>query len=148
MQIVNGVALGRYGVSYWTADRGYTWNAGSTDQPNSLISRSTFISATTGFAVASLLADNVHGYILRTDDAGHTWHTVQSYPLGLDGIASNGSGVITAVGFGGIVVESTDGGATWSQSNAGTSRWSDIQYASQGRAVLFGVNGKIVTRDR
>ncbi len=145
---MNGIALGRYGVAYWTTDRGTTWKAGSTDQTGSLIARSTFTSATTGFAVATAIADNVHGNILRTDDAGHTWHTVYSLPLGLCGIASNGNGTITAVGFGGVIIESTDGGTTWSQSNAGTSRWIDIRYASQGRAVLFGVNGKIVTRNK
>lgn len=143
-----GVAQGRFGVNYWTIDGGATWKAGSTDQPNALISHSTFTSATTGFAVASNITDTVHGFLLRTDDAGHTWHTVNSYSLGLDGIASNGNGVITAVGFGGLVVESTDGGSTWSQSNSGTSRWIDIRYASQQRAVLFGMNGHIATRDR
>jgi photosystem II stability/assembly factor-like uncharacterized protein len=145
---MKGVAIGRYGVAYWTVDGGGTWNQGSTDQPNSLIARTTFTTATTGFAVAFALADTIHGYILRTDDAGHTWHTVKSVALALDGIASNGNGTITAVGFGGAIVESTDGGATWSQSNFGMSRWSDIRYATQHRAVLFGANGNIATRDK
>jgi len=142
----NGVAQGRFGVNYWTTDRGTTWHPGSTDQANSLIARSTFISATTGFAVAQNLS-NSNGYILRTDDGGHTWHTVKTISLGLSGIANNGAGVITAVGFGGVIVESTDGGATWGQSFAGTNRWTDIRYVSQHRAVLFGVNGDIDVRD-
>ncbi len=159
---LTGVAQGRYGVSYYTVDGGGTWNVGSTDQPNSLISRSTFTSATTGFAVAQSLTPNndtavslspqQFGFILRTDDAGHTWHTVYStahiaISLGLNGIANNGNGTITAVGGCGIVVESTDGGTTWTQSWTGSSLWYDIRYASQHHAVIFGVNGNIATRN-
>jgi photosystem II stability/assembly factor-like uncharacterized protein len=144
----NGVAQGRFGVSYWTANGGTSWNAGTTDQLNSIILRSTFTSATTGFAVANAITDNVHGNILQTNDGGHTWKTVYSVAEGLTGIANNGNGTITAVGFAGTVVESTDNGTTWTSSTVGTNRWADVCYASQHRAVLFGDNGSIETRDK
>lgn len=146
---MNGVALGRFGVSYWTNDGGATWNQGTTDQPNVIISHSTFTSATTGFAVATNITDTIRGFILRTDDAGHSWHTVRSsWIFGNCGIANNGNGVITAVGFGGAVVESTDGGSTWLGTTSGTSRWFAVQYPTPHRAVFVGMNGNIATRDR
>ncbi len=144
---MNGVALGRFGVAYWTANGGTSWNAGSTDKPNSLISRSTFTSATTGFAVGSDLSDT-NGFVLRTDDAGHTWHTVTMTNFSLNGIANNGNGTITAVGNGGVIIESTDGGATWSKSFAGSGRWFDVRYSTEHHVVLFGVNGNIDIRDK
>ncbi|HET6401493.1 MAG TPA: LamG-like jellyroll fold domain-containing protein [Candidatus Kapabacteria bacterium] len=146
---MDGVALGRFGVVYWTSNGGSSWNEGTSDQPTSLLTHSTFTSATTGFAVGAIDPGNTIGFILRTDDAGHTWHTVYtSSTLALAGIASNGAGTITAVGVDGIVVESTDGGTTWAQSFAGSSRWTDIRYASQHRAVLIGDNGNIDVRDK
>ncbi|HEY3876260.1 MAG TPA: YCF48-related protein [Candidatus Kapabacteria bacterium] len=142
----NGVALGRFGVAYWTSDGGNTWNAGTSDQPNGIIYRATFTSATTGFAAAQSLDDNVHGYILRTDDAGHTWKTIQTVNEALGGIDNNGNGTITAAGYGGMIVESTDGGTTWANSTAGSGRWIDVRYADQHNALLFGENGNIAHR--
>ncbi len=147
---MTGVAQGRYGVNYWTVDGGGTWNAGTTDQPNFLIARSTFTTAITGFAVATPDDENdvTHGFILRTDDAGHTWKTVKILSLPMDGISNNGNGTITAVGYAGIIVESTDGGTTWAESTVGSNRWLDIIYPSAHRAVLFGENGTIATRNK
>ena len=144
---MTGVAMGRFGVDYWTTDGGSTWHPGSTGLPNALISRSTWTSATVGFAVASDL-NSTNGYVLKTTDAGHTWSVVQTVTSGLHGIASNGAGTITAVGENGIVVESMDAGATWSQSTAGSVQWNDVRYAGQHRAVLFGVNGAIDMREK
>ena len=141
-----GVAQGRFGVSYWTNDNGASWHPGSSDVPSALISRSVLTSSTTGFAVAS--ADANTGYILQTNDAGHTWHTLKIVPYGLQGIASNGNGRITAVGYGGVMVESVDGGATWARTNLGTSRWIDVRYLNSSRAVIVGENGRIYTRDK
>ncbi len=144
----NGVALGRSGVAYWTADGGMTWTAGTSDQPNAIISRSTFLSAALGYAVALDNSDTVNGYVLRTIDGGQTWTTVYSCSPALDGIDNDGNETITAAGYGGVIVESTDAGGTWNHSNAGSSRWVDVRYASQHRVVLFGANGDIDTRDK
>jgi photosystem II stability/assembly factor-like uncharacterized protein len=92
--------------------------------------------------------DQTHGAILRTDDNGHTWRTIQLAPYGLSGIATNGNGVVTACGESGAVIESTDGGTTWNTSKIGTSRWIDVTYAGTDRTVLIGVNGRIATRDK
>ena len=144
----NGVALGRFGVAYWTSDGGATWNQGTTDQTGntSLIGRAAFTTGSTGFAACYLA--QTQGAILRTDDEGHTWHTVKVVPAGISGIATNGAGVITACGEGGTVVESTDGGTTWTTSNVGTSRWIGDAYSGTDRTVLVGVNGRIATRDK
>ena len=144
----DGVALGRFGVAYWTSNGGTTWAAGTSDQPNALIARSTFLSAALGYAVAQDISDTVHGYILRTTDAGRTWSTVYSSTPALDGIDNDGQQTITAAGFGGLIIESTDAGGTWNHASAGSGRWIDVQYASQHRAVLFGANGNIDVRDK
>jgi photosystem II stability/assembly factor-like uncharacterized protein len=142
----NGVAQGRFGLNYWSNDNGATWHLGSSDVPNAMIYRTTFTSATTGFAAA--LDNESVGYILQTTDAGHTWHTIKTVNHGLQGIASNGAGVITAVGFAGDIVESTDGGATWNESMASSNRWIDIRYVNSHRAVIVGAGGQIFTRDK
>jgi len=141
-----GVAQGRFGVNYWTDDYGSNWHSGSSDVPNAMLYRSTFTSSTTGFAVATV--SPTQGAILKSTDAGHTWVTIKSVSVGLQGIASNGNGTITAVGFSGAIIESTDGGATWMQSNAGTNRWLDVRYVNASRAVIVGANGQIFTRDK
>ncbi len=144
----NGIALGRYGTALWTSDGGTTWNVGSTDQTlsSNLVGTSTFTSNTTGFCVC--YTDQTHGAILRTDDAGHTWRTIQNVSAGLSGIATNGNGIITATGEGGMIVESTDGGTTWKTSTLGSQRWISVQYPTKDRTVIVGVNGQIGTRDK
>ncbi len=143
----DGVAMGRFGVDYWTADGGATWSAGTTDQPNSIITHCTFLNSTTGFAAATSLADDQHGFILRTDDGGRSWQTIKSVSPAIDGIASSGLAV-TAVGFNGTIVESTDMGNSWNQTTAGSNRWLDIEYSSPTHAVLFGANGSIAQRTK
>lgn len=150
----NGVATGNYGVVYWTNDGGTTWNPGTSDLSTGVIIRTTFMTATTAFAVGYV--DDTHGYILRSDDGGHSWRTIKTVPYGLSGIASNGNFLqtdasprrITAVGNGGAIIESTDGGVSWSTSFQGSSRLYDIRYSSHTRAVIFGVNGMIAVRNQ
>ncbi|HEY3874360.1 MAG TPA: hypothetical protein VGM92_02705 [Candidatus Kapabacteria bacterium] len=144
----NGIALGYWGSALWTSDGGTSWNLGSTDQSQSrtIIVGSTFTTATTGFCVCYI--DQTHGAILRTDDAGHSWHTIQNVSAGLSGIATNGNGIITACGEAGMIVESTDGGTTWKTSTLGTQRWISLQYPTSDRTVVVGVNGRIATRDK
>jgi len=142
----NGIATGRYGTALWTSDGGTTWNPGTTDQPNANLYRTAFINATTGFATGYI--DVTHGVILHTTDAGHSWQTIRSVFYGAQGIATDGDSVITVNGEGGNVSESKDGGATWSDYQVGTNRWIDIQYPSKDRAVMIGIAGQIVTRDR
>ncbi len=143
---LNGFALCRYGATLWTSDGGTTWNPGSTDRPGVSFSRSTFTTPKT--ALATALLDSTNGYIMRTDDAGRTWRTVQSYPFFVQGITNNGNGVITAAGYFGRIVESTDGGATWTVSRLGTERWLDVKYAGVGRSVIVGIKGHVATRDK
>ncbi len=141
----NGVAQGRFGVNYWTNDNGTSWNPGSSDVPNAVIYRSAFTNPSTAFAVA--MENESLGYILKSTDGGHNWHTIKSVPFGLQGISFNGNNTVTAVGYGGIVYESTDGGSTWNQEKAGNYRWIDIRYINSTRAIVVGQNGRIYTRD-
>jgi photosystem II stability/assembly factor-like uncharacterized protein len=142
----NGIATGKFGTTYWTSDAGTTWISGSNDAPNAQFTHTAFTTATDGFAVAA--SDPDHGVILRTTDAGHSWTTIKTIPYQLQGIAipSNNS-IITAAGFYGNLLESTDNGTTWTESKLGTDRWMDLTYGSATRAIMIGSLGHIVTRD-
>ena len=59
----NGLAMGRFGVCYWSNDRGTTWNRGSTDQANAIMFHVAFTTPTIGFATASEVKGST-GYIL------------------------------------------------------------------------------------
>ncbi len=142
----NGVAIGRYGTAFWTSDGGTTWKPGTSDLPGGVLNKCVFTSANTGFAVGYI--DTAHGVILRTDDAGHSWQTIRSTPFLLQGIATNGNGMVTACGWGGNISESTDGGTTWKESQIGTIRWIDVVYSSVDRTILVGKSGRIATRDK
>ncbi|MDP4198536.1 MAG: YCF48-related protein [Bacteroidota bacterium] len=148
-----GIALGKFGTSYWTTDAGQTWNRSANDVPQYQITRSTFLNAQTGFACGILQqtdgsADPTGGALLRTDDAGQTWSTISHLQYPVQGIASGAAGILTAAGYAGNVLESTDQGATWPHATLGSARWIDVNYATPQRTIMIGANGHIATRDR
>jgi photosystem II stability/assembly factor-like uncharacterized protein len=150
---MNGIALGKFGSSYWTSDGGQTWTAGTNDAPTYQLTRSTVLNGQTGFAcgirqLSDGTADPTGGSLLRTDDGGHTWSTIDrtSYPV--QGVASGVSGILTAAGYAGNVLESTDSGTSWQHSTLGSDRWIDVNYATASRTVMIGAGGHLVTRDR
>lgn len=146
----NGIATGKFGAAYYTVDGGLTWGAATTDVPFYQITHTTFLNATTAFASAMLInytgAPPDSSCILRSDDAGHSWHTIYRTSYGVQGISSNGS-TITAAGYAGSVLESKDGGATWSHSSLGDDRWLDVAYPDAHHTVMIGEKGHVVTRD-
>jgi photosystem II stability/assembly factor-like uncharacterized protein len=145
----NGVVTGKFGAAYYTNDAGLTWTPGTTDAPMYQLTHTTFINAQTGFASALLInyagAAPDSGRILRTDDGGHSWHTIYTANFGIQGIASNGNNILAA-GYNGNVLESHNAGASWSQSSVGSDRWIDVARNSD-RWILIGTNGRIATRD-
>jgi len=143
----NGLAMGRFGVCYWSNDRGTTWNRGSTDQANAIMFHVAFTTPTIGFATASEVTGST-GYILRTVDGGRNWTTIRNTPYPLQGLAYNGVGRITAVGGGGHVVESNDSGNSWNEWSVGTNRWNYANYITPTRLLIAGVGGQIATRDK
>ncbi len=149
-----GIATGKFGAAFYTTDAGLTWNQSTTDQPLGFYTHTAFINATTGFAPAGTLSNNsigidsLGGYLAKTTDGGRSWTTVKTTPYALSGIATNGMGVITAAGWGGNLLESTDNGATWNHTKLGDDRWIDVSYANATRSIMIGTYGHIVTRDR
>ena len=149
-----GIATGKFGAAFYTTDAGLTWSQASTDQPIAFYTHTAFVNATTGFAPTGSLVSNsigldtTIGYLAKTTDGGRSWKTIMNTPFSLSAIATNGKGVVTAAGWGGNILESTDNGATWNHSNLGNDRWIDVSYANATRSVMIGSYGHIVTRDR
>jgi photosystem II stability/assembly factor-like uncharacterized protein len=95
-----------------TADGGATWSPAG--EPEGLVLTSVaFTSAEEGWGVAAP-ADEVGapvlGAVVRTDDGGSSWSVVK--PAAADSICTSGGELVA--GAGSKVLDSTDGGATWS----------------------------------
>jgi len=136
-------AAGAVGAVYYTHDGGQSWEALPTGAP----------AGTEWEAVR--FADLRHGMLLgeaadrmlvyRTGDAGRTWAPV---PLpeqaDLADLELYGSQHVWAVGEHGAVVRSTDGGATWSSADAGTSDLAAVDFTSAALGVAVGENGAVL----
>jgi len=144
----NGIATGNYGAAMWTTDAGLTWNQGTMDQ-STMATHTAFISPMVGFASAGPAnGDTTYGALLQTSDGGHSWHTIMNTPYLLQAMAANAKGVITAAGWTGNTLESTDGGLTWKHNQVGSNRWVRSEFASPTREVMIGGNGSIATGEK
>jgi photosystem II stability/assembly factor-like uncharacterized protein len=131
------VAVGQYGIAYRTRDKGATWEKLTTGSDRNILSVQ-FADDQLGIAVGD------YGTILRTSDGGTTWTKVplpESLPLPEDiaEIIDPGDVLLydvafatpqraTLVGEFGIMLGTTDGGATW------TAQKSNVE------TTLFGVS--------
>jgi photosystem II stability/assembly factor-like uncharacterized protein len=144
--------VGSGGTILRTTDGGTTWEQQSSGT-TALLNGVFFTDANTGTAVGS------GGTILRTTDGGATWEQQSSGTTAyLAGVFFTDANTGTAVGGEedyllydislGIILRTTDGGATWKQQSGGTSRTTTPLYgvfftdANAGTAV--GYNGTIL----
>ncbi len=147
-----GIVSGKFGTVLVTNDAGNTWTPGNSGA-NGNITHAAYMGGGTIYATSlgnsnAWPEDTVGGSIIKTSDGGMTWQTVQTMTWGVQCIATNGNGVITAAGYGGNIIESTDNGSTWTNSTFGNDLWSNVEYAASYRGVLIGRDGKLATRDR
>lgn len=106
----HAVAVGYYGVVYYTSDGGETWRQGRTDTLTSLYNVS-MADAMHGWAVGQ------RGLILRTDDGGATWtrqpNLKESEGTHLFSVAAIDADSAIAIGEWGTRIRTDDGGRTW-----------------------------------
>lgn len=106
----HAVAVGYYGVVYYTADGGDTWRQGRTNTLTSLYNVS-MADAMNGWAVGQ------RGLILRTEDGGATWtrqpNLKESEGTHLFGVAAIDGNSAIAIGEWGTRIRTDDGGQTW-----------------------------------
>ncbi len=106
----HAVAVGYYGVVYYTTDGGNVWRQGRTDTLTSLYNVS-MADATHGWAVGQ------RGLILRTEDGGATWtrqaNLKETEGTHLFGVAAIDEDSAIAIGEWGTRIRTDDGGQTW-----------------------------------
>ncbi|MBC8043844.1 MAG: VCBS repeat-containing protein [Rhizobacter sp.] len=149
----SAVAVGVGGTILRSEDQGQTWqttnNTGSTATLNSVALSEDFVSAvskgnsasgTQGFG--SAVAVGVGGTILRSDDGGQSWISVpatesrtltcidysgNSAAKNNAASSTNGFGSAVAVGVGGTILRSDDGGQSWISLSQSLNVYSDLQ---------------------
>lgn len=97
--------MGTAGLFKWTTDGGETWS--ETFNPHCYYQKDfDFVDSTT------ILVVGEHSPLVRTRDRGQNWEAVQGIgtPLGIELV---GDGTAYAVGTGGTIFKSIDGGNTW-----------------------------------
>lgn len=116
-----GYIAGNGGKILKTTDGGNSWNvaiAGNSYDLNSLH----FVNPTTGFAYGG--SSTGGGEVVKTIDAGATWSVAHIYDTTEVwwGVCFTDPNTGYAHGNNGLIKKSTDGGATWTALNSGTSR--------------------------
>src|SRR5712691_8388763 len=131
-----GWAVGEAGVILRTADGGITWSeqvSGTTEPLNAV----RFLDPLTGWAVGNVM--------LYTTDGGGSWHQGNSFPAtnyGVDFIDAQSG---WAVGIGGVVYTTTDGGHNWSGKVTPTSdNLKDVDFVDASSGWAVGGNGAII----
>jgi photosystem II stability/assembly factor-like uncharacterized protein len=90
------------------------------------------------------------GRIIRTENSGRTWTTIESGTQSrLNGISMSSPLVGTAVGYGNTVLRTVDGGITWERQDSGISgSYYDVSQINDTTAFACGVYDRIIrTRD-
>jgi photosystem II stability/assembly factor-like uncharacterized protein len=106
-----GFAVGEHGVMRKTTDAGLSWGSVETGNTQGLYG-ARFASAAVGYT----LGDSTTSYasIRKTADGGLTWSNVVAAPgASMRAMATAGASGLVAVGEGGTVLISTDGGASF-----------------------------------
>jgi photosystem II stability/assembly factor-like uncharacterized protein len=120
LSTTKGFAVGEDRAIFCTIDSGNTWSL-KTSTDTSTLYDICFASATTGWAVGDQTT------VLKTIDGGNTW-TTQTIPTSerlssdpilnvLQAVTSPDGSRVCAVGLGGWVIVSSNGGANWTRRN-------------------------------
>jgi len=132
-------ACGEDGILLFTYDNGESWSQIYT-QPGIDLNDVKFIDANTGFAVGS------SSTVLKTVDGGVSWTNVRTsfdtYIINAIGIRTDM--LLTVVGEGGLIYNSTDGGYNWTISSFQPDmNIKDIVFFTQNEGIMVGSNSSI-----
>lgn len=140
----NVIALGDDGVVLLSRNSGLSWDRRPSGT-NSALRGVTFLDALTGVAVGG---DDRRWrpaqVVLRTTDGGVTWRAVRRVSDGrLYGVSVVGPRTLVAVGENGTVLNSGDGGSTWTAKVAGHAWLSAVAAVDGARALAVGSYGAL-----
>jgi CSLREA domain-containing protein len=144
----NGWAVGDKGTILHTTDGGASWTgqaSGVTERLNGVFA----LDASHAWAVG----DNLHGHpqatILRTENGGSSWSAASSVPTAqdLNAVAFASASKGWAVGDGGVILHTVDGGKGWvvqDSSAAGGYTLHGLAPRSTTRAIVVGEQGVLL----
>jgi photosystem II stability/assembly factor-like uncharacterized protein len=118
---LHGTIVGEGGTVLHTTDGGASWIPQASGTTISLWGVD-FVNADTGIIVGGTAPSTV--IVLRTTNGGESWLTVPSpAQSALYDVAFANDSTAVAVGWEGIILRTSDGGATWSIQANGTASW-------------------------
>jgi photosystem II stability/assembly factor-like uncharacterized protein len=140
---------GSHGV-YKTTDGGNTWNFLSNPSANPDLAGIYFTSAANGVVVGGNGSNKV-GQIYQTTNGGSTWNQVYNGSSGswLTSVYFADANYGIAVGGSGAIVETTDGGTTWStMASPTTNGLGSVYFPTAGVGYAVGQKGTILKYNR
>ena len=141
-----GWAVGHRGSIFITRDGGASW-AVQHSEPGTYMRDVTFVDAQNGWAVGH------NQTILHTTDAGVTW-TRQEFlwdgmdPPRINGVAAYSPNEAIVVGEFGLIISTSDGGASWAKVARPTAGTYTAVAVADGYAIAVGIDGLAVSVPR
>jgi photosystem II stability/assembly factor-like uncharacterized protein len=151
-----GWVVGDNGTILRTTNAGRSWEMQSSPVSSPLYGVR-FVNANTGWIVGGVDPTSGTSTVLRTTDSGASWSKVTSgltdaNLFALD-VTTDGGTKLSAVGEGGVIVRSTDGGLNWTLQDppvglSPTANLQSVDFVSANRGWVVGTLGAaIVTND-
>ncbi len=141
-----GYMVGWGGAVFQTTDGGRTWPLIGVASTYYLMSIQ-FVTPNHGIIAANKVGinDNPTGVLFRTTDAGRSWLAIEPPTGDIQGVALSDEQHAVAVGDGGLILQSSDGGSRWQiQSTALRISWlSDVYLWSGQTGIAVGAGGRI-----
>ena len=139
-----GYAVGAYGMFFYTQDGGTTWEDVSARLPNP---DRLHLNSIAAVGPRSLAMVGEMGMILRSDDLGQSWHSMDSpYEGSLFGLIAAGDKQLM-FGLRGHVFSSVDGGISWDEKATGSEQTLLSGTIGRKHTLLVGNGGSVVIFD-
>jgi photosystem II stability/assembly factor-like uncharacterized protein len=140
-------AIGPYAGVYKTTDAGITWTSQTLiyHSPHGQLNDAKFINSSTGFVLGVRGATGaMNGYFFRTTDSGESWQLISDIVPAYNSFSFIDINNGTAVGYGGKIYITTDGGITWNpQFVDGSTALYSVFFANNNYGTIVGYGGLI-----
>jgi photosystem II stability/assembly factor-like uncharacterized protein len=137
-----GIMAGNKGDINVTTNGGTSWTKRSS--PNGLELRSVSIGND-----STAVAVGINGTLIKSTNKGRNWYTTYaSIPLAsnrVSGVTHLTEHLLVAVAYGGVIIQSTDGGGTWEPQNSGTgANLEAVSFIDRKVGTVVGWNGTVL----
>ena len=144
-------AVGSFGKILRSADGGRTWASVAPAWPDGGYTEQGLEPHLYAVAVAAdgtMTCAGEFGLVLRSNDAGATWHVLHKGEASLFALDLRADGIGYAVGQGGTILRTTDGGATWTDVPSGSrANLLGVHSAADGFVVVTAMRDLLVSDD-